>query len=203
MEKYHPYVFDTETQKFVGQFEEMYQNELKEGFDSWHQDDLRPIDLKICLDILSQYNFAKILDVGCGKGAFTQHLKKVNNHVMALDLSKTAIQRATVRYPDIVFCQADVAKPEWTRIVGGGFDLIVCLEVLSYIKEWPRLIQDFARLGVYILIKLFIPDNPIGYVKSMDELTREFSKSMSIIEDIRLINRRHIILFGRSFVFEK
>lgn len=119
MAKYHPYVFDTAERQFVGRFEEMYQDEREKGFDSWQQDDLRPVDLKICLDILGQYNFSKVLDVGCGKGAFTQHLKKANNEVLGLDLSPTAIQRATARYPDIVFRQADVSTPEWTKIAGG------------------------------------------------------------------------------------
>lgn len=133
MVEYHPYVFDTVGRRFVGRFEEMYQAEREKGFDSWQQDDLRPVDLRICLDILGQYNYSRILDVGCGKGAFTQHLKKVNNEVVALDLSQTAVQRARSRYPDILFEQADVSKPNWFTVVG-GYDLVVCLEVLSYIS---------------------------------------------------------------------
>lgn len=76
--------------------------------------------------------------------------------------------------------------------------MVVCLEMLSYVKEWPRLIEDFAGLGAYTLIKLFVPDNPIGYVESMDELTKEFATSMFIIDEIRMVTRSHIILFGRS-----
>ena len=43
MAKYHKYVFDVNDKKFVGNFEEMYQKESEENFDSWHQDDSRQI----------------------------------------------------------------------------------------------------------------------------------------------------------------
>ena len=36
---YHKYVFDAESRQFVGEFEEMYQAEDKEQYDSWFQDD--------------------------------------------------------------------------------------------------------------------------------------------------------------------
>ena len=38
---YHSFVFDTENRSFVGEFEEMYKEDLSGNFDSWHQDDLR------------------------------------------------------------------------------------------------------------------------------------------------------------------
>ena len=52
MAKYHKYVFDIEERKFIGDFETMYQNESKENFDSWHQDDTRQLQRKIDLAIL-------------------------------------------------------------------------------------------------------------------------------------------------------
>ena len=36
-EPYHKYVFDVKRRKFVGEFEEMYQGEDKENYDSWYQ----------------------------------------------------------------------------------------------------------------------------------------------------------------------
>ena len=123
MSEYHPYVFDEEKRRFVGKFEEMYQAESEKGFDSWYQDDVRHIERHICLNILGRYNFNRILDVGCGKGAFTQFLKKENNHVLGLDLSETALRVATARYPDIEFRQVDVKSDDWLEKIswGGGF----------------------------------------------------------------------------------
>ncbi|TES89240.1 MAG: class I SAM-dependent methyltransferase [Desulfobacteraceae bacterium] len=198
MTDYHKYVFDQSERKFLGHFEEMYKAEKKGAFDSWRQDDLRLLDVNICRAILDQYIFTNVLDVGCGKGAFTQFLKKQNNDVLALDISSTAIERAKVRYPDIRFQQADVTQRDWLQIAGRGYDLVSCLELLSYVEDWRRLLKEFSQLGQFTLIKLFVPDNPIGYAKTMDALAHEFSTYFEIIEDIRMNNRKHIILFGRS-----
>jgi len=108
MAKYHKYVFDLENRKLVGDFETMYQNESKENFDSWHQDDTRQLQRKIDLAILEDYNFAKILDIGCGKGSLTHILKKKNNYVIGLDISQTAVDVVSEKYPDIDFLCTDV-----------------------------------------------------------------------------------------------
>ena len=70
MSKWHKYVFDEKRYKFVGEFEKMYLAEKKEAFDSWDQDNTSHLDKRICLEVLSDYNFKKILDLGCGKGSF-------------------------------------------------------------------------------------------------------------------------------------
>ena len=75
---YQKYVFDTEKRCFIGKFEEMYQAEEVEGYDSWFEDDLRYLRKRIPYVILNQYNFNHILEIGCGKGTFTQFLKKKN-----------------------------------------------------------------------------------------------------------------------------
>ena len=73
---YHKYVFDTDKRKFKGNFEEMYQNEEREKFDSWHISNLTILARRVHLEIVNSYNFQTILDFGCGKGAFTHLLKK-------------------------------------------------------------------------------------------------------------------------------
>lgn len=110
MAKYHKYVFDLENRKLVGDFETMYQNESKENFDSWHQDDTRQLQRKIDLAILEDYNFEKIIDIGCGKGSLTHLLKKKNNYVLGLDISQTAVNIAKERFPDIEFISIDVGN---------------------------------------------------------------------------------------------
>lgn len=124
MAKYHKYVFDLEKRELVGDFETMYQNESKENFDSWHQDDSRQLQRKIDLAILEDYNFNKILDIGCGKGSLTHILKKKNNTVIGLDISQTAVDIASERFPDIDFMCSDVnTTSNYNHIVenmGGG-----------------------------------------------------------------------------------
>jgi methylase of polypeptide subunit release factors len=99
LKDYHSYIFDTKRRKFLGEFEEMYKEESKEGFDSWHQEDNRRLSLKICNAIMLDYNFSTIIDIGCGKGAYTQFLKKKNNCVVGVDISPTALAAAVARFP--------------------------------------------------------------------------------------------------------
>ena len=91
---YQKYVFDFKNRKVLGNFEEMYQQEDVQGFDSWYSSNINHLPKKIHFIILNQYNFSSILDYGCGKGAFTHLLKKANNYVLGLDVSETAIKKA-------------------------------------------------------------------------------------------------------------
>lgn len=123
MANYHKFVFDTDARRFIGKFDEMYQQERVANFDSWHQEDSRQLNRKIALNILSCYNFEKIIDIGCGKGVLTHQLKKRNNHVLGLDISPTAIEVARARYPDIAFDIADVNDlPVFTSYLDEKYD---------------------------------------------------------------------------------
>ena len=56
MKKYHKYVFDQTKRSFVGDFEQMYQDEIKDGFDSWHQEDTRQLNREVTLSILKSWD---------------------------------------------------------------------------------------------------------------------------------------------------
>lgn len=156
---YHKYVFDSKNKKFVGKFEEMYLNEEVENFDSWHSSDLTHLPKKIHLSILDQYNFKSILDFGCGKGFFTHLLKKHNNFVEGWDISKTAIAKASQYFGHIVKFEV-VNRDFESKISTINFDLIVCLETLSYIKNWRDYLKIFALHSEFIYISLYIPPPP-------------------------------------------
>jgi hypothetical protein len=51
------YVFDQENKRVVGKFEEMYQAEDVDNFDSWHEDDMRLLTKQISLVLLNQVQF--------------------------------------------------------------------------------------------------------------------------------------------------
>ena len=189
---------------FVGDFETMYQDEAKNKFDSWHQEDMRQLNRRICLEILAPYNFNSIFDFGCGKGAFTHLLKKSNNRVLGIDVSKTAVEIAKSRYSDLDFQVLDMSSDKF--LVNffkhkGKFDLSVCLDTLSYLPNYNQFIQHLAGYSKYFLTALYIPEDPIGYVKSPNILVDAFSSGFEIIEHVLLKNRNFIILFGKSHLF--
>jgi len=204
MEKYHKYVFDKDNHCFVGKFEEMYRQESIECFDSWHQEDHRQIQRIIDLDILGEYNFNTIVDIGCGKGSFTHLLKKRNNRVIGVDISPTVIEIAKERYHDIEFVCDDIATTAafsafCNKINNNSeIDLVFMSEVMSYLECWQEIIASIAEYSKYILVSLYIPEDPIGYVKSEDHLIRELNNFFETVEWITLRNRRVTIFLGRS-----
>jgi trans-aconitate methyltransferase len=195
---YHRYVFDAGARRFVGAFEEMYQAEATDGFDSWHQDDQRDLARAVALTILARRNFSRVLDLGCGKGAFTHQLWRHGADVVGVDLSETAVTIARARFPDIRFVAADVADPAFLAAPDGPYDLAVSLELLSYVESWRALLRRMAAVARFALVGLYVPDNPIGFVKSIDELAAAFGESFDVIEDVRLTTRKKVVLFGSS-----
>ncbi|MFC1673146.1 class I SAM-dependent methyltransferase [Pseudomonadota bacterium] len=194
MAGYHKFVFDTERRRLVGAFEEMYQAEDQEGFDSWHSNDTRALRLRLALEILKDYNFDEVLELGCGKGVASQFLKKKNNRVVGIDISETAIRKASGSFPDIEFIQMsadDVAQ------LATSFDLITIMTVLAYIENWRELLQQVSKMTSYCLVAEYIPENPIGMVKSVSELEEAFMSSFDVVTKL-VLDDNCCIFLGKS-----
>ncbi len=193
---YHKYVFDEKNRAFLGRFEEMYAREDIEHYDSWFQDDLSHVGRQICALVINQKNFTNILDIGCGKGAFTNLMKKNNARITGVDISKTAIERARGRYPDIDFrCQTAGQAFNGNDM----WDLVVFIETLSYMENWKEIIQKAAERSLNLFVSLYIPPDPIGFVKSFDELRVEILKYFKIETEI-VCNRETILMMASKIL---
>lgn len=200
--EYHKYIFNVHKRKFVGKFEEMYQAEQIEKFDSWYQEDTRHLPRKILLDIIDDFSFTNIIDIGCGKGSLTHVLKKQNNDVTGIDISSTAILQAQKRYPDINFTCMDLTETNnfctFIHKIKNPVDLICAREILSYLKNWKDILKRISDFTHYLIIGLDIPENAIGFVKSERELCDTVEKYFDIIECITLKKSYHSIIFAKS-----
>jgi SAM-dependent methyltransferase len=190
---YHKYVFDTKKRKFVGKFEEMYQKEDKGNYDSWFQGDLTHLGRQISFTVLDRYNFTFILDIGCGKGCFTHLLKKNNNKVIGVDISETAITKAKSKYNTVEFL---ALKAEDALKLPNRYDLIIMMEIISYLKNWRKILAVAAEKTSYLYISLYLPPNPIGFVKSFGQLKREIEKYFAIETEL-LWNNETILILGK------
>lgn len=94
--------------------------------------------------MLERYNFASMIDVGCGKGALTCLLRKKNNYVIGVDVFDTAIQKARKTYGNEikVVVTKDNCLSEYKE--NKQFDLTVVHETLSYIAEWKESIRHIS-----------------------------------------------------------
>ncbi|MCK4365542.1 MAG: class I SAM-dependent methyltransferase [Thermoplasmatales archaeon] len=196
-EPYHRYVFDEKNRKPVLQFEEMYKAEDIKNFDSWHQENTISFGKQLALAILNQYNWDKILDIGCGKGCFTHLLKKDNNFVVGIDISKTAIEKASVKYPNVCF-KRTMFPDEFDDVT--HYDLVVMMEALSYIENWKFAIERIASFGDYCFLSLYLPSKPIGFIKNFNELKTEIGKYFTIEREVTEIhdNCKRMMILARN-----
>lgn len=142
---YHNYVI--KDGKFIGKFEEMY----RKIDDPWLHGDASAIQYDIMLNLMKTNKTCqkrcRILDIGCGKGAFTSRLKEnfKRSEILAVDISETAIRKAKTKYKNlkINFRTTDIKNSYKT--IGGKFDIIVLSQVLWYI------LPEFKKIISYLL----------------------------------------------------
>jgi SAM-dependent methyltransferase len=95
------------------------------------------------LDVLPMPSYASALEVGCSIGVFTRMLAARCGHLLALDVSETALAAARGRCAGLPVTFARRQIPEgWPD---SAFDLIVLSEVLYYLAEPDaRRVADLA-----------------------------------------------------------
>lgn len=132
------YWLNQETNEFRGEFEAMYQ----EVDDPWGcEQHYNAKNNRLFLEMLfPQASVGRILDIGCGTGAFTHALYeralKYNSQepdVLGFDVSQTAVEKAASKFENISFFVHDIAKNPPIDV--GQFNLIVMSEVLWYLLD--------------------------------------------------------------------
>jgi hypothetical protein len=140
------------------------------------------------------------------RGALTHLLKKNNNKVFGTDISSTAIKRAEARYPDIDFFELDVnSEEQFNNFLAEvnvshpeGVDLIFSSETLSYLDQYANFLRIASLNCKFIMISLYLPENPIGFIKSPEHLELEMKKYFDILEVVYIKKLRSVIVFGKS-----
>jgi len=186
---YHEFVFNQAERRFIGEFEEMYQQEQVSCFDSWHQDDLRSReDAAAIMRVVADQHFDWLVDLGCGKGALTSALSNVADRSLGVDVSPTAIRIAQERYPHLDFLVADINDASIVRQVLRSLKqteskkvLVVLSQVLSYLSQWREVVAAVSQESSEFLVGLYLPIDPIGFVKSQDELESVIKDSANIL----------------------
>tara|TARA_R110001592_G_scaffold57277_1_gene174144 strand:+ start:20356 stop:21027 length:672 start_codon:yes stop_codon:yes gene_type:complete len=159
---YHDYVI--KDGKFVGKFEEMYQN----CDDPWNRVKLAANSQtdwllnRACTVVLAEAGACRAIDLGCGTGQSIRAIEDVADRIAGVDISKTAIERASTALPSHTFAIGDLKAfmsgiDDCRRINLDNFNtLILChltwyvLQDLPNFRAW--LIQNWAgRYLVHIL----------------------------------------------------
>ncbi|WP_165959833.1 class I SAM-dependent methyltransferase [Nonomuraea longispora] len=143
---------------------------LHRYFDWWHRrpdpwslatDAYERRKYRVTLDELPEGTYARILEVGCAEGVFTQTLAALwpDAVITGLDVSERALARARERAGGdggrVRFVHADLLRHEERE----PYDLVFCAETLYYIGRGDRLRRASERLrallapgGVLVLV---------------------------------------------------
>jgi len=110
------------------------------------------------LATLDGRRYQRALEIGCGRGAFTRHLARIADHIVALDIAPTAITAArTIAVgPGIAdFRLANIMQ--YDVRAEGPWDLVVMSETIYYLG-W---LYPFFDLG-WLASELFAATGPGG-----------------------------------------
>lgn len=141
---------------------EALEAEFAAEIDPYHfSDKLEKFRFRRALEILSQAEdgsqFARVLEVGCAEGMFTEMLAPLCQSLEAVDLSPIALGRAKQRcaaLPNVTFKEWDLRRDP----LEGVFDVIVATGVLEYIMRPSTLrsvrkkLVDALQPGGYLLL---------------------------------------------------
>jgi SAM-dependent methyltransferase len=95
-------------------------------FNRWMADTIRPWVGK------------RVLELGAGIGNMTQHLSRLRKLYVASDVDEEHLARLRVRFqnrPNFECVSCDLCDPGDFSALGGGFDTVVCLNVLEHVRD--------------------------------------------------------------------
>jgi SAM-dependent methyltransferase len=125
----------------------------------------------------------RAIEVGFGTGVYLPALAESYREVVATDLDEAHLAHAqpiATRYPNLQVVTDDITA---SRLPAGGFDLVLCSEVIEHIADTRRVIAGLRRLlapqGMLIL------STPQRY--SLMELTCKVAFLPGVIEMVRRI----------------
>ena len=125
---------------------------------------------------------AKLLEVGCGTGVYTDELRKINSGMVAVDISPKMMATAVKKYPSVNFMQMDTKNLGFKDC---SFDVVFSAFLLQHVNA-KSTIQEMYRIlksGGYLVA--FVPNilNPIHYGRARNCLVRAVVKETSQSED--------------------
>ena len=196
MRKYNScteYWMDPFTYSFRSEFEQMY----KDIEDPWGcEAGANSRNNRLFLEMLFPpgKTYKGILDTGCGLGALTKQVHDRNGGagVTGLDISKTAVDKASKLYPQIPFRVFNVLKDR--MIENNRVELIILAEVIWYILEdltsvLDRLEKILVPKGILAIHQFFPSDQKFGklVINGLDEFMHFMRHSVALIPDQKVV----------------
>lgn len=92
---------------------------------------------------------ARLLDLGCGNGMYTQHLSSFFSRVDAVDVEPERLKDFEGRLSEEERSRIAIhlTEPgEALPVLAGSVDAVTCIEVLEHVEDVPALLSEVARI---------------------------------------------------------
>lgn len=134
------------------------------------------------------------LDAGVGTGRNARILLKNGYLVVGIDLSKKMMKQAgkKLKSKNLKLMEMDLNKKLWFK--DKTFDLIICMRVIKYVKNWKATLREFNRVlkpnGKLIVefanknsIQRFGGENAQYFLFDIQEVKKELSRNGFVVEE--------------------
>ena len=102
-----------------------------------------------CIAEVTLRNQDKLLDVGCGPGAFMMSVLKLHDvEISGVDISEDALRRCKRISPSGAYFQGDACEV-LSRLESNSYDLVYTISVIQYmsLEETARLVEQMVRVS--------------------------------------------------------
>lgn len=126
---------------------------IQKAYDTWSQqydtneNKTRDLDKKITANVLSNYEFSSVIELGCGTGKNTEFLLTKAQSIIGIDFSEKMLAKASSKFKNkhVVFQRGNLTS-DW-NIPESSADLITCNLVLEHIEDLSVVFrQAFQKL---------------------------------------------------------
>jgi glycosyltransferase involved in cell wall biosynthesis len=136
-------------------------------FNRWMADTVRP------------WLGTRVLELGAGIGNMSQHLSRGRKTYVASDIDEEHMARLRVRFrgrPNLEVCKCDLCDSEDFKPLLGGFDSVVCLNVVEHVKDDLRALRNiFSALKPGGRAIILVPQDQKAY-GTLDEVLGHYRR---------------------------
>lgn len=158
------------------------------------------------VDLLRKHSASKVLDLGCGNGAFTHLLHRQGFKVEGFDGSASGVALARKHYPGIQFSQLDLVVGHIPEHYRGQFDAVVSVEVIEHLLL-PRMLVQNAMQALKPGGLLILTTPYHGYWKNLAiALTNGFDAHWHPLRDyghVKFFSRQTLTQLFEEYSFEQ
>ncbi len=133
------------------------ENALKEleshAVSCWTRDGFEEL-FRVTFDLVSKLsNVKKVLDVGCGPGAYCSKFKQLGFDVVGVDYAENVIKKARAEVRGVDFRVASAYDLPFQKV----FDLVVCIGVLQCVYDAEKVIGELCRVSKkYVVVSTLL-----------------------------------------------